>query len=68
MNPLVALAYGALAFSERLAGRPSTLTIGLASLTVVLFGVVQLARVESETVPEISVVSAQDEEEFAVAA
>ena len=44
MNPLTALAYGALAFSERPAGHLASLSLAFGSLLVVLFGVVQLVR------------------------
>lgn len=44
MNPLVALAYGAIAFQEKPANHLSLLIVEASSLVVVLAGVVQLAR------------------------
>jgi hypothetical protein len=69
MNPLVALAYGALAFSEKPPGHPAALAAGLCSLTVVLIGVAFLARGQSAGAPETERVTRDDDEtEFAAAA
>jgi hypothetical protein len=69
MNPLVALAYGALAFSEKPPGHPANLAAGVCSLAVVLVGVAFLAHGESATAPDPErLVTEDDEPEFAVAA
>lgn len=69
MNPLVALAYGALAFSEKPPGHPANLAIGLGSLAVVLMGVAFLAHGEAGADPHADgVIEEFDEPEFAAAA
>jgi drug/metabolite transporter (DMT)-like permease len=68
-NPLVALAYGAVAFSEKPAGQMWALAVDVCSLATVLIGVAFLARAESANSSEVDRVVAEDDElDFASAA
>lgn len=69
LNPLVALAYGALVFAEKPAGHPATLAIAVCSLGVVLIGVVFLAHGETAIAQDNDRAAEDaDEPEFAAAA
>jgi hypothetical protein len=69
LNPLVALAYGALVFAEKPAGHPATLAIAVCSLGVVLIGVVFLAHGETPIAQDADPVAEDaDEPQFAAAA
>ena len=63
-NPLVALAYGAFAFSEKPAEHFSATAVAVCSLAAVLLGVVFLARDESTIASQTHRVTASSEQEI----